>query len=303
MRLEQLLYIVEVADKKSISKAAKNLYISQPSLSKAIALLEGELQTQIFIRHQHGITLTTDGEQIVQKARNILEQINDIEKIASTSSLSNESIILNVSFPLILCNDIFINILLDIQKQYPSIRIIPYQKDTDSTIHSLKKGTLNFGIISYSSIEKSKIEDICRNNHFINQTLSKEDFYVVVRKNHCLSGRKIVDYKELDEFSLVTFSDLVENNPLLYSQKCTYIPNFDTIDNLLLNSDDITILPRIGAMTCKGVRQRMLTAIPIANFSQQQYIGLLFDSYSPFTIQSQIFINLFSETYAQTCLF
>lgn len=303
MRLEQLLYVVEVADKKSISKAAKNLYISQPSLSKAIALLEGELQTQIFIRHQHGITLTTDGEQIVQKARNILEQINDIEKIAAKSSLSNESIVLNVSFPLILCNDIFINILLDIQKQYPSIRIIPYQKDTDTTIHALQKGTLNFGIISYTSTEKSKIEDICRKNHFINQTLSKEDFYVVVRKNHCLAGRKIVEYKELNDFSLVTFSDLVEGNPLLYNQDCIYIPNFDTIDNMLLNSDDITILPRIGAMTCKGVRQGVLTAIPIANFSNQQYIGLLFDSDSPFTMQSQIFVNLFSETYAQTCLF
>lgn len=92
MRLEQLYYIVEVARQKSISKAAKNLYISQPSLSKAISQLENELDTPLFVRLQQGIIPTTTGELIIDKAQNILKEVADIKVLAENKpSLSNQN--------------------------------------------------------------------------------------------------------------------------------------------------------------------------------------------------------------------
>ena len=56
MRLEQLLYCIEVANSKSMSQAAKKLFMTQPSLSTAIQNLEEELGFQIFKRSTHGVS-------------------------------------------------------------------------------------------------------------------------------------------------------------------------------------------------------------------------------------------------------
>ena len=66
MRLEQLKYLVEVANCKSINKAAQNLYITQPALSIAINSLEEELQYPLLKRTKKGVILTEDGARVLQ---------------------------------------------------------------------------------------------------------------------------------------------------------------------------------------------------------------------------------------------
>ena len=63
MRLEQLYNIVEVYKSRSMSQAAKNLFISQPSLSASVAALEEELGRKLFIRSSTGVTPTEYGEK------------------------------------------------------------------------------------------------------------------------------------------------------------------------------------------------------------------------------------------------
>lgn len=136
MRLEQLYYIVEVARQKSISKAAKNLYISQPSLSKAISQLENELDTPLFVRLQQGIIPTTTGELIIDKAQNILKEVADIKVLAENKpSLSNQNA-LRIALPLLLCNELLSQILQELHDNYPTLTILPYQSaaTTSSTI-------------------------------------------------------------------------------------------------------------------------------------------------------------------------
>ena len=62
MRIEQLEAFVEVASSKSISIAAENLYITQPSLSRSMKLLEDELGLTLFIRSSDGVRLTDSGK-------------------------------------------------------------------------------------------------------------------------------------------------------------------------------------------------------------------------------------------------
>ena len=63
MKLTQLKYIVEVAETGTISKAAENLYLSQPSLTAAIKELESEFDITIFSRTNKGVVLTKEGEE------------------------------------------------------------------------------------------------------------------------------------------------------------------------------------------------------------------------------------------------
>lgn len=80
MTLQQLKYLIEVADKGSINKAAGSLYISQPSLSNAIRDIENEIQINIFKRTNKGVRVTVEGAEFLVYARQIVEQANSLEK-------------------------------------------------------------------------------------------------------------------------------------------------------------------------------------------------------------------------------
>ena len=75
MTLQQLRYITMVAEKGTISEAAKELFISQPSLTNAIRELEQEMQVTIFHRTNKGVTITAEGDEFLAYARQILDQV------------------------------------------------------------------------------------------------------------------------------------------------------------------------------------------------------------------------------------
>ena len=75
MRLEQIAYFLQVAEKRSITGAAKALYISQPALSKQIALLEQEVGVPLFERQARGVILTSAGRQFEKDLKNILKEL------------------------------------------------------------------------------------------------------------------------------------------------------------------------------------------------------------------------------------
>ena len=80
MTLLQLKYIVTVAKQGSINKAAKELFIAQPSLTAAIKELEQELGITIFSRTNKGVIVSTEGEEFLGYARQVIEQTNLIEE-------------------------------------------------------------------------------------------------------------------------------------------------------------------------------------------------------------------------------
>ncbi|WP_240420799.1 LysR family transcriptional regulator [Paenibacillus periandrae] len=79
MTLQQLKYVIEVANRGSINEAAKRLFISQPTLSNAIKDLEKELQLAIFDRSNKGISLSKEGVEFLSYARQVVEQAELLE--------------------------------------------------------------------------------------------------------------------------------------------------------------------------------------------------------------------------------
>lgn len=80
MTLQQLKYLIEVADKGSINKAARSLYVSQPSLSNSIRDIENEIHINIFKRTNKGVRVTIEGAEFLVYARQIVEQAELLEK-------------------------------------------------------------------------------------------------------------------------------------------------------------------------------------------------------------------------------
>ena len=79
MNLIQLKYVVETARLGSMSRAARGLFVAQPNLSRAIKELEGEIGITIFIRSTNGISITSEGEEFIRYARDIVEKAESVE--------------------------------------------------------------------------------------------------------------------------------------------------------------------------------------------------------------------------------
>ena len=80
MTLQQLKYVTTVAQTGTISDAAKKLFISQPSLTKAVRELEKEMEITIFERTNRGIVISKEGETFLGYARQVLEQAAQLEE-------------------------------------------------------------------------------------------------------------------------------------------------------------------------------------------------------------------------------
>ena len=74
MTLQQLKYVIAIADSGSVNSAAKSLYLSQPSLSSAVRELEEEIGFELFRRSNRGVTVTAGGEEFLNYARQVCEQ-------------------------------------------------------------------------------------------------------------------------------------------------------------------------------------------------------------------------------------
>ena len=80
MTLQQLKYLIEVANSGSMNEAAKKLYVSQPSLSSAIKELEQEFGITLFNRTNKGISLSSEGQEFLGYAKQIIEQTHLLEE-------------------------------------------------------------------------------------------------------------------------------------------------------------------------------------------------------------------------------
>lgn len=78
MQLSQIRYVLMVQKCGSISKAAGELFITQPSLSQQLSLLEKELQVRLFVRGRRGVTLTDAGEEFVAYSRRIVPEVDNL---------------------------------------------------------------------------------------------------------------------------------------------------------------------------------------------------------------------------------
>ena len=79
MTLQQLRYVIQAADSRSMNEAAKKLFVSQPNLSATVREVEEELGITVFMRNNRGITVTAEGEEFLGYAKQVVEQYHLLE--------------------------------------------------------------------------------------------------------------------------------------------------------------------------------------------------------------------------------
>lgn len=149
-------YVIVLAEEKSFTKAAKKLFISQPSLSKSIKLLEEELSTELFERPT--LRLTYSGEIFVKKARSIL---NDIENTkVQISDITNESKShLIVGVPSHRCYYFIPKILKQLQNEYPNCNVVIEEYPTNILKKMIEEDKIDLFIGTESPNSKNYVKE------------------------------------------------------------------------------------------------------------------------------------------------
>lgn len=164
--LSQYKIFYEVAKTGNISKAAKELYISQPAISKAIGKLEDCLNTDLFTRNSRGVQLTEEGQILFEHTRRAFEELSNGEmELKRIREFHMGHIRIGVSNTL--CRYIMVSYLKGFIEKYPHMKITIESQSTTHTMSMLEKQTIDLGLIAEPKPQKNlvflplmEIEDI-----------------------------------------------------------------------------------------------------------------------------------------------
>ena len=145
MDLRVLRYFLTVAKEQSFTKAAKQLHITQPTLSRQLAALEAELGVTLFDRGGHGITLTNEGILLKRRA---LEMVDLEDKIASEFKGSDGIVegTITVGCCEFMAVEIFARICKIYKEKYPMVRFAVHTGTADTVFEMMNRGLVDIGL-------------------------------------------------------------------------------------------------------------------------------------------------------------
>lgn len=260
MEFRQLRYLIEIEKYGTISRAAENLCVTQPSVSKSIQLLEDELGKKLFDRAVRGIKLNPVGKAVAEQARNILESCDRILEICqSEDNLANTNIKILVSAANAFVADAVSKFIHD----HPNVKV--------SISHSSPRNEK--GDIFISSSRRKWMEK----NHV---SIVSEDLAVAVPPNHVLAKQSSVTIKELAQYPLISLQhdldmrmgeELFEKTEKVTFQRKIECENPDTLCSLVEKGMGPAIIP---TKTWPEIEKYKIQLCPISGCNCVRYINI-----------------------------
>ena len=275
MTLQQLRYVIAVADHGSMNEAAKALFISQPSLSGAVKELEKELGFELFLRTSRGIVVTPDGEEFLGYARQVTEQY----RLLRNRYIEKES---REKFSVSMQHYSFaVKAFVETVKRagMENYEFAVYETRTYEIIENVRNFKSELGILYMNDMNRKVLEKILRENQLKFTELFSCDTYVYLRSGHPLAGREILSMKDLEPYPCLAF-DQGKNNSFYLAEemKSTYeykkmihADDRATMLNLMVGLNGYTLC---SGIICEELNGNDYAAVPLAE-SEKMRIGYI----------------------------
>lgn len=209
MTLQQLRYAVTVAENKSINKAANSLFITQPSLSGAIKDLENELRIRIFTRSSKGISTTSEGDEFLGYARQMLEYYNLIDdKFISNESGRKKFSVSTQHYSFAV--DAFIKLVKEFGMD--EFEFALHETKTSEIIDNVKVLKSEIGILYLNDFNRTVLTKIFRRDDLEFIPLFDCKIYVFLADEHPLSGKRKLSMEQLEPYPCLSFEQGDKNS-------------------------------------------------------------------------------------------
>ena len=257
MTLQQLKYVIEVAERGSITEAAKSLFIAQPSLSAAIHDLEEETATTIFVRKSRGILLTPEGAEFLGYARQVVQQAALIEEkyiarqaVRQRFSVSTQ----HYSFT----SSAFVELVRSHSGHAYEFTL--REGKTYDTIQDVKNLRSEMGVIYMSTFNEAVISKTLREANLTFSELFAAKPHIFVGRNNPIAEKTSVTMADLVALPCLTYEQ-GDQNAFYFSEEILSTLNHDrsikvtdkgTIIDLMVGTDGYTISSGICPSYLRG---------------------------------------------------
>jgi len=266
MTLQQLRYVIKIVECGSISEAAKQLFITQPSLSTAVKELEKELGIEIFYRTAKGISLTVDGTEFLSYARQIIEQTELMEQRYLGKKPSKQLCSISTQHYAFAVNA-FVELLLGLNVDEYEFTL--RETKTYEIIEDVKNLRSEIGIIYLSDFNEKVITKLLKENHLVFNPLFEAKPHVFVSSKHPLAKNSLVTLEDLEDYPFLAFEQGEYNSFYFSEELLSTVPRKKTIRvsdratlfNLLIGLNGYTI--------CSGFLSRDLNGDNIVSVPLQ----------------------------------
>lgn len=276
MTLQQLRYVITVAETGVITEAAEKLYISQPSLTNAIHELEKEMNIQIFNRTNKGISISKEGEDFLGYSRQVLEQVAILEDKYKGSDGGKKQFCVSTQH-----YSFAVNAFVDLIKQYGQDEYDFSLRETQTyeIIEDVAKMKSEIGILFMNSFNEAVINKILKSHDLEFHQLFVAKPHVFISQKHPLADKSVITNQELEPYPYLSFEQ-GEHNSFYFSEeifsplerkKNIRVRDRATLFNLLIGLNGYTV--------CSGIIDRKLNgndiiAVPLAEESDM-HIGYI----------------------------
>lgn len=237
MTIRDLEIFIEVVRAKNMSNAAKNLKISQPTVSHAISQIENEYNVKLFDRISKKLYITDVGLRLYDFALNILEQFEDTVIFLQSSSTAHN---INLGVSSNFSSQFLLEIINDYEKKKEDVSLRVYVDSREKIIEKLNSGIINLAIIDGDA-------GICDNSA---ESFFEDEIFIISSKNSDIKDKEVLDAEDLRNKKFV-LGDIDDNSKkmLLNFLRERGIPidlkficqNKDMVLNIVKNSDALSI--------------------------------------------------------------
>lgn len=272
MTLQQLRYVITVAETGTITEAANRLYISQPSLTNSIHELEKEMNIVIFNRTNKGIIISKEGEDFLGYARQILEQANILEERYKGNQGWKKQFCVSTQH-----YSFAVNAFVDLIKEYGQDEYDFSLRETQTyeIIEDVAKMRSEIGILFMNDFNEAVINKLLKTHDLEFKQLFVASPHVFISRKHPLAEKEIITNEELQAYPYLSFEQ-GEHNSFYFSEeifsemerkKNIRVRDRATLFNLLIGLNGYTV--------CSGVIDKKLNgkdiiAVPLAEESSMR---------------------------------
>lgn len=209
MTLLQLKYVIAIADTGSMNRAAKELFISQPSLSLALRELENEIGVELFRRSNRGVVLTQEGTEFLGYARQVAEQY----KLIEARYIEKEDV--KKKFSVSMQHYTFsVNAFVEMVKQFgmDEYEFAIHETKTYEVIEDVKNFKSEIGILYVNDFNRKVLTKLFQENDLEFNPLFQCGVYVYMWKGHPLAQKQEISIEELEEYPCLSFEQGTYNS-------------------------------------------------------------------------------------------
>lgn len=219
MRLEQLTYVVAIADCCSISKAAKKLYVTQPALSNTLRDLEKELNFPIFVRNAQGVSLTEKGEELYRIAKSIQSDLERIRRL-SAKGLHASSIAIAAA-PLVCCYTFF-ETMDSIRIAFPELKLSVTELRPKQLMAAMSGGSADIALYGYPGSRRKAVSGQISRLGMEREALVRWPLAVFLPAGSPLAAEKQLSLEQIRDEPVICFEDYEAGSAQAYGIQADY---------------------------------------------------------------------------------